>query len=344
MSEREQERSYDPSQPGLETGLARIAETHRYGEVHVVPGLGYTLLEHPAFPDHFVNLQLDGIGSKAQLHERVGTPYAAAQDALAMVLNDALLVKGEAIALGDTLKVTDDDARQKELLLGAFARESATTGLPVIGGETAVMRDDPYFSLDGAAIVLVPKPETGSVAEYVRTLNRFRPGDVVIGLPSNGIHANGVTEARRVLEGAGQLEAHLAELTRPTYVYYDRVRKVYRDIGGMMHLSGDAFRKPAKVLPPDADLIIDDLPEPQAIFQAIREAGTFTNAEMLTMFNCGTGFLLSVAPEREAEVLESLNRSPQRPARRIGRIEPGTGRTRIRGPWGGRAVVFEPGV
>lgn len=342
----EGQRGYDTRQPGLSEGLAALAETLTVAEdegvvIHEVPGLGYKLSELPEVPGHYLDLQTDTIGSKGIEHSRAGSYEAAVRDGIAMSLNDALLVKSRTRVLIDTMAFPNDDPEPKVAMAKHLAAACTELGLPVQAGEQAVLthREDIDFSV--TTVGFVPKPDAGRpVGEYLYHLNRFREDDVLIGIRSNGIHANGLTDARNILERAGAYERWLSDLARPTRIYYPEVSRLYDRIGGMMHLSGDAYAKLAKVLPPHLDVTLSDLPEPQPIFRELQRLGEVTDEEMYRRFNNGTGFVVSVRPEDGDEVLSALGPD----AAVVGSVGTGTGRVRLRSAYSGRPVVFEPSV
>ena len=150
------------------------------------------------------------------------------------------------------------------------------------------------------------------------------PGDVVIGLESNGIHSNGLTLARHVLfERAGLSIDHVfpelgttlgEELLRPTLIYVPEILDIIEQVPtvkALINITGDGLlnlpRVAAKV-----GFEIDDLPPPPPIFRLIQQHGAVANAEMFEVYNMGVGFCVLVA-ERDREAALSILRAP-RPA------------------------------
>lgn len=329
--------SYDVHQPGLSEMIEMARGTWHPGVLEV-PGLGYAIESRPETPDYFISYQTDGIGTKGILHAQHGTEAAAATDALAMCLNDALLVKSDVKSVIDYVSVPTDDPGVKERFMFRLATDCLTRGISIPAGETAVM--DIHEDIGPVVVTygLIDRPEDIAPAEFVRSLNRFRPGDALLGLPSSGIHANGLTHARDILERAGELEDHLDELTRPTTIYYEHVRQVYDKIGGMMHITGGGFSKLKKVLPPDCDALISQPRDlaPQAVFHEIQDLGQVSDREMYERYNNGVGFVLSVAEVDAEEVMRVVGLGIER----LGQIVPGSGRVEVHSAYSGKPLFW----
>jgi phosphoribosylformylglycinamidine cyclo-ligase len=145
-----------------------------------------------------------------------------------------------------------------------------------------------------------------------------RPDDVVIGLPSNGIHSNGLTLARRVLAGERAPDAYRErpaalggtsigdELLRPTRIYVREVMALL-DAGvavkALAHITGDGLLNLSRIAARDVGFVLDRLPDPQPIFGLLAEAARVSPAEMYTTFNMGVGFCIVVA---EADLERTL--------------------------------------
>lgn len=327
----------DVSQPGLSEALEAVRATWREG-TYEVPGLGYTLKARPETPGQLINLQTDGIGDKALLHTEQGTYRAAAVDALAMSLNDAALVKSRVSMVLDYLSVPTDEPGPKVEFVRALAEECERRDIEILGGELAtLLRHDeihPVVMTYGETSYVGDQP----IEKFVAGLNHLREGDVLIGLASSGIHANGTSVARDVLERHGELLDHLGELTAPTEIYYDRLVPLYDEIGGMMHITQGGFSKLAKVLPIGLLARIEQSDDllPQELFHRVRELGELPDAEMYERFNNGVGFILSVRPERIESVLAALGAG----AHLLGWVESGDGRVSVRSAYTGQDVVF----
>lgn len=326
---------YDVGQPGLEEALEAFRATRR-DTMYEVPGLGYVVEAKPEMPGYLVNFQADGIGEKGSLHLQRKTYRSAAIDALAMSLNDALLVKSEVTDVVDYVSFPTDDIEPKIKFAMALADECVARGIAVPAGETAIMFShrgiDPVVTTFGLTSI----PEGRSAADVVRDLNRFQEGDVLIGLASSGLHANGYTVLEVFPEA--KLEQLATELTRPTEIYYDRIRPLYDRINGMMHITGGGFAKLIKVLPPELDARVEQPSslQPQPLFHYIKEHLRIDSREMYRRLNNGVGFVLSVPTEESDAVLDELGVG----AHVIGSVTRGTGEVSVKSAYDGRDVIF----
>jgi phosphoribosylformylglycinamidine cyclo-ligase len=155
-------------------------------------------------------------------------------------------------------------------------------------------------------------------------------GDVVIGLPSNGIHSNGLTLARRILFDRArftpttfvdELNATVGdELLKPTRIYVRAVAAVLAQgrVKALVHITGGGVRNLLRVQTP-CTFVLDDLPEPPPIFQLLQRLGDVPDAEMFTTFNMGVGFCLIVAKEDADRTVRLLQAAGEQ-ARVIGHI------------------------
>ena len=160
---------------------------------------------------------------------------------------------------------------------------------------------------------------------------RIRPGDVVIGLPSSGIHSNGYSLVRRVFSKAQQ-KARLNEILRPTKIYVKEVLPLLEkfDIKGIAHVTGGAYyEKMTKILPGGMCFEIrrGSWPVPK-IFKDMQAQGNIPEQDMYKTFNMGIGMVLAVSPETVEPVRAFLK---QRKVRhyQIGQVLKGPGRFRL---------------
>jgi phosphoribosylformylglycinamidine cyclo-ligase len=310
----------------------------------LVRALGAINLERPSLqvplPGHYASVvkfderngiafSTDGVGTKLVVAEELGKFDTVGIDCVAMNVNDVICVGAEPLAMVDYVAVDKADPAVCEEIGVGLARGAELAGIEITGGELAQLGELVRgVDVSGACIGRVALDEIvdGSAVE---------PGDVVIGLPSAGIHSNGYTLARSALAGIpldedpeGRLDRTLGEeLLRPTEIYVKPIVALLRsevDVRGLAHITSGGTRNLLRLAAEVGYEIDDPLPAPP-IFELIQERGEVSDEEMSEVFNMGCGFCVVVAEGDEAEALELLHvHYPG--AQRIGRATEGPSR------------------
>jgi phosphoribosylformylglycinamidine cyclo-ligase len=228
-------------------------------------------------------------------------------------------VGAEPIALLDYLAVEDADPDTLRAIGRGLARGAKEAGVEVPGGELAILpeviRGHPSpngFDLVGFCVGLV---ELGALV----TGSGIEPGDAIVGLPSSGVHSNGLTLARRALPDLQEAPPALGsrtvgeELLEPTVIYVRAARELLAsdvDVRGLAHITGDGLLNLLR-LQADVGYRIDaPLPRPP-VFDLIAERGHVGEAELHEVFNLGCGFCSVVArPDARAAVELVESRHP----------------------------------
>jgi phosphoribosylformylglycinamidine cyclo-ligase len=223
-----------------------------------------------------------------------------------------------------------DDEVCRQIGVG-LARGAQAAAIEIPGGELAQLGDLVRgFDLAGACIGVV---RLDSVIDG----GAIEPGDVVIGLPSSGLHSNGYTLARRALEGIGLADDRLGEplgdlLLRPTEIYVRAVLELLgsdAEVRGLAHITSGGLGNLLRLRAPVGYRIDDPLPA-QPIFALIQERAGVSDEEMGEVFNLGCGFCCVVAAADEDAALALLRRHyPE--AKRIGEAVEGPREVRRRG-------------
>ncbi len=243
----------------------------------------------------------DGVGSKAMIADMMRKYDTIGIDCIAMNVNDLLCVGAKPVSLVDYIAVEKADAAMLDAIAIGLAEGARQSNISISGGEISQLRDVVRgFDLVGTAV--------GTVALDRILIGRdLRPGDRVIGIPSSGIHSNGMTLTRRVFfEQAGaKIDTHFSELGRtlgeellcPTVIYVPEVLEVLDKISSvkaLMHITGDGLLNLPRV---DAEIgfVVDDLPAPPPLFGLIEKLGGVGRAEMFEVYNMGVGFCVVVA-------------------------------------------------
>ena len=255
-------------------------------------------------------LSTDSVGSKVIVCEQMGRFDTIGLDLIGMNANDVICVGADPIALLDYIAVEDADPEMLEQIAAGLKEGAEQAQLEIPGGEVAVLPDllkghpSPRgFDLVGFCVGVVD-------LDRVVTGAAIQPGDAVVGIPSSGIHSNGLSLARRVLPDLDEAvgDTTVGELLlEPTVIYVRAVRELLEsdvEVRGLAHITGDGFLNLLR-LEADVGYLIDaPLPVPR-IFELIAERGPVEPAELYEVFNMGVGFCC-VVPAADAEATVAL--------------------------------------
>jgi phosphoribosylformylglycinamidine cyclo-ligase len=286
----------------------------------------------------------DGVGTKIKLAIDTGIYDTLGLDLVAMNVNDLIVQNAEPLFFLDYIAVGKVDDRVLQPLIAGVAKGCEIAGAALLGGETAEMSDlyrPGDFDLAGFAV---------GVVELHRAMDaeRVEPGDVVLALASSGVHSNGYTLVRRILENAGVDPTGVDPaldpdrpvgrvLLEPTRIYADpivRVQRSYRVkkvITGMAHITGGGLAGNLKrALHPGVDAELDERAwETPRVFEWLQRRGDVDDDEMRRVFNMGVGYCLIVRPTFASSIEQKLTRQGET-VWRIGEITRGEGRVTIR--------------
>ena len=282
----------------------------------------------------------DGVGSKVQLAAKARKFDTVGIDLVAMSVNDMLVLGAEPLFFLDYVALhTLEPALVAELVKG-IAAGCRMADCALLGGETAEMPDTYRkgdFDLAGFAVGVVERDKT-------ITGTHVRPGDVILGLRSSGLHSNGYALARKIcfkqarlkmtdvldeLDGTTIGEA----LLTPTRIYVQPIVKlltkyrVKRVVHAMAHITGGGLvGNVPRVLPQDCNAVIrkSSWPRPK-IFPFLQKTGPVEEAEMVRVFNMGIGYVLIVAADFADSIARSLQKWGEK-VNRIGTVTAGSGK------------------
>jgi phosphoribosylformylglycinamidine cyclo-ligase len=275
---------------------------------------------------------IDGVGTKLKIAFAMNKHDTVGADLVNHCVNDIAVLGAEPLFFLDYIGCEKLDPRVFDDLLRGFSRACRSAGCALIGGETAQMpgiyREGEY-DLAGCIVGVVDRAR-------IVDGSKIRPGDAVLGLESNGLHTNGYSLARRILFEKMGLKVRSRLPGSATTVGHEllRVHKNYYPIlgnapsgmiKGLAHITGGGLiDNLPRILPKDCDAVIETKSwRVPRIFQILQQNGVVENAEMYQVFNMGIGMVAAVS-ERNANRAMSVLR-----AKRIGRIERGTGKTRL---------------
>ena len=258
-------------------------------------------------------LSCDSVGSKVIVCEQLGRYDTIGIDLFGMNANDVICVGADPIALLDYIAVEEANPEVLEQIGIGLRAGAERAGVEIPGGELAVLPEvvrghpSPHgFDLVGFCVGLVD-------LDAIVTGDRIEPGDAIIGIPSSGIHSNGLTLARSVLS---DLDEELDGLTigdlllEPTVIYVKAIRELldsHVDVRGLAHITGDGFLNLLR-LGADAGYRITAPLDVPPVFVHIAERGGVEDAELYEVFNMGCGFCVVVPRENADAATELLDR------------------------------------
>ena len=336
-------KAYEESGVNLEAGYEsverikkHIARTNRPGVFSGVGGFGGMFdLSELGLKEPMLVSGTDGVGTKllvaieANKHDTIGI------DAVAMCVNDVVVQGAQPLYFLDYVAVGKNDPAQIEAIVAGIAEGCVQAGAALVGGETAEMPDmyaDGHYDLAGFTVGAVEKSQ-------LITGEKVAAGDVIIGLPSSGIHSNGYSLVRKVLfkDNDVKLDTFVEALgttvseaiLAPTRIYVKPVLalKDKVDIHGMSHITGGGFDEnlPRAYADEGLKAVVDTKTFPRpAIFNYLMELGDLDEREMYNIFNMGIGYAIIVSAH-DADLAIATLKEAGETAYVIGHIEAGTG-------------------
>ena len=310
-----------------------VRATRRPGADGEIGGFGGLFdLRAAGFSDPVLVAANDGVGTKLKIAIDAGKHDTIGIDLVAMCVNDLVVQGAEPLFFLDYFATGKLDPEQGAAIVGGIARGCKMAGCALIGGETAEMpglyREKDY-DLAGFAVGAAERGQLLPTDDIVE-------GDVLLGLASSGVHSNGFSLVRRIVEVSGlgwdapapfDKEQTLGEaLLEPTRIYVKSVLKAVRNTHGLKalaHITGGGFPENIpRVLPKDfsAELDLDAIDVPP-VFSWLAKTGGVSPEEMMRTFNCGVGMIVVVASGQAAQVAAVLQEAGET-VTPIGRIVP----------------------
>ncbi|MBA0617540.1 hypothetical protein Godav_026977 [Gossypium davidsonii] len=297
----------------------------------MAPGIGGFGGLYP-LGDSFLVAGTDGVGTKLKLAFETGIHETIGIDLVAMSVNDIVTSGAKPLFFLDYFATSHLDVDLAEKVIKGIVDGCQQSDCALLGGETAEMPDfyaKGEYDLSGFAVGIVKKDSVIDGKNIVA-------GDVLIGLPSSGVHSNGFSLVRRVLAHSGlSLKDQLPgaavtlgeALMAPTVIYVKQVLDIIGKGGvkGIAHITGGGFTDNIpRVFPEGLGAVIyKDSWNVPAVFKWIQQAGKIEDAEMSRTFNMGIGMVLVVSKEASQRILEDANGAYT--AYRIGEVVNGEG-------------------
>jgi len=299
-------------------------------------GMGKPLGGHYAgmieFGEYALVLCTDGVGSKVLIANSLRKWDTIGVDCIAMNVNDAICVGAEPLAFVDYLAIENPDPSITKEIGKGLETGAALSNISIIGGETASLPElIKGFDLAGTCLAYVKR-------DHIVTGDKIEPGDVIIGLESSGVHSNGFTLVRKVVEqssyayedmfpGKGYPKKTIGEvLLTPTQIYVKEIVSLLQNVPvrGLAHITGSGLRNLPR-LKSTVKYVINDPIKPQPVFSFLQKEGNIEDVEMYKTFNMGMGFSVIVREEDVDLTLDILKKHSPAQVKVVGEIEQGSG-------------------
>ncbi|MCF0154770.1 MAG: phosphoribosylformylglycinamidine cyclo-ligase [Veillonella sp.] len=321
----------DAGNKAVELMKDAVKRTYTPGVVGDLGGFGglYSLAGH-SMDDPMLVSGTDGVGTKLRLAIEMDKHDTIGQDCVAMSVNDILVQGATPLFFLDYIAVGKLDPEQVATIVRGVAGACEESGCALLGGETAEMAgfyEDGDYDVAGFAVGIVDRPK-------LITGQSIQEGDVILGLPSSGVHSNGYSLVRKIcfdLKGFS-LDQEIPEfgktlgqeLLTPTRLYPKAVLPLIEKqvVKGMVHITGGGFYENIpRVLPENTAARVNiDTWERPAVFSKLQEWGNVAWPEMYRTFNMGIGMVL-IVDAKDAEAVKADLAARNEVVYEIGRIE-----------------------
>ncbi|MFA5102111.1 MAG: phosphoribosylformylglycinamidine cyclo-ligase [Candidatus Thermoplasmatota archaeon] len=284
------------------------------------------------FGDYALVLCTDGVGTKVRIAEALKKYDTIGIDCIAMNVNDALCVGAEPLAFVDYLAMEDPNPKITKEIGKGLEKGARLSNISIVGGETADLPElINGFDLAGTCLAYVKK-------NRIILGDKIHPGDAIIGLSSSGIHSNGYTLARRVIEEAEFCYTDLFPdgwypkktigeiMLTPTRIYVKEILELFNriDVHGLAHITGSGLWNIPR-LKSNVKYLLDEPLEPQPIFRFLQQYGNIDDFEMYQIFNMGMGLTVIVEEEDAQEAIKILRAHSEATVKQVGTVQRGTG-------------------
>lgn len=292
-----------------------------------LPGLFASLID---FGDRYMTLATDGVGTKLMIAEALNKWDTVGIDCIAMNVNDTICVNAEPTSFVDYIAIDKPNGKITEEIGIGLQKGAELSNMEIVGGEIAVLPEIVNgVDLSGTCLGYVEK-------DKIITGEKCEEGDLIIALRSSGIHSNGLTLARKIVEAnnigwndtvSGLSNTIGEELLTPTEIYVKQVLEITSNfnIHGLVDITGGGLRNILRMRK-GLQYVISDPVKPAPIFTKLQELGEVEDKEIYQTLNMSMGFTI-IAPADDAEQIAKKYRN----AEIVGRVQKGDG------------VLLEPG-
>ncbi|MGQ9530726.1 MAG: phosphoribosylformylglycinamidine cyclo-ligase [Candidatus Bathycorpusculaceae bacterium] len=283
----------------------------------------------PFGENRYLDLVIEGVGTKVLVAQLAGKFDTIGVDGVAMAVNDVIRSGAKPLAIADNIHVQFSDPKLVEELLKGVAKGAVEAGCVVPSGEIGDVADVVKGLVEGKGFDMVVAAMGEVSGEKIIYGRNIKPGDIIVGLASSGIHSNGVSLARKVLfkRWSGRYEPYevpdglgrevVYEVLEPTKIYVKPLLRVAEEVKvkAAVHITGDAYLKFDRLAKFSKGIGFEfDNFKPQPIFELIQKTasevcGRITDEEMFKTFNMGWGFAVIVDRADEDKAVDVLEKS-----------------------------------
>lgn len=295
-----------------------VKSTARAGSNPDIGGFGGLFdMKAAGFKDPVLVAANDGVGTKLKIAIEAGIHDTVGIDLVAMCVNDLIVQGAEPLFFLDYLATGKLDVAEATKVVEGIAEGCRQSGAALIGGETAEMPgmySNKDYDLAGFSVGAVER-------DGILPSNDIAQGDVLLGLASSGVHSNGFSLVRKIIERAGLTWSDPAPFAQgktiaqaflePTRIYVKPLLAAIREtqsVKAMAHITGGGFTENIpRVLPKGIGAKLDlTQVSPPAVFGWLSSQGGVAESEMLRTFNCGVGMVVVVSPDKADDVIAVL--------------------------------------
>ncbi len=233
----------------------------------------------------------DGVGTKLKIAQALGIHDTIGIDLVAMCANDVVCTGARPMFFLDYIGCGKLELSTSEAIVKGIVNGCKQAGMALVGGETAEMPgmyDDGEYDLAGFAVGEVKK-------SALLDGSKLKAGDELVGIRSSGVHSNGYSLVRKLIQ---ENETDLMKLAlTPTKIYVKNILALTAQkkfgVKGLAHITGSGFLNIPRISG-KFDYVLERLPEPPEIFSVLQKRAGLDDKEMFTTFNCGLGFVVAV--------------------------------------------------
>jgi phosphoribosylformylglycinamidine cyclo-ligase len=335
--------------------LQTLQKTYKHSRFGPVLHLPYSNI-FPLSEDTYLDLTIEGVGTKVLLAQLAGKYDTIGIDAVAMAVNDVIRSGATPLAISDNIHAQASNPQLVKEWLEGIVAGAEMAECPVVSGEIGDVAEIIKGIAEGAGFDMIVAAIGQVSKNRIITGAGIKPEDPIIGLPSSGLHSNGITLARKILlkQWGGKHEPHdtleplereiIVEMLEPTRIYVKPFLKAAEvaKIKAAVHITGDGYLKFNNLtgFSPGIGFEFNNF-KPQPVFSLIQRTAlelgyTITDEEMFRTFNMGWGFAIIVDKADQEKTMKALEQAGAQPEL-IGKV---TGKRRIEIRHGNKSLIL----